>query len=245
MQNLIAILIECDNVKSLGGSCERDVYNIYQKLISLSYNKSDIYIMTNNTNYFLQKNISLNVFDNNVVNFMNILNNLKQTDYKSIYIHISGHGYQGPDIKNIELDGRSEQIVLSSGVLSDYDFYSILTTYVEKSKCIRVTVDTCHSGTFSNFTYEICSDILNQNTKRLATKKNPHFLNAYSLSACSDNQLDSCDIGDVGFGGSLTVHLLEDYNLEDFLFGSPFEVKIKLQKILKQLRQEPILLCDN
>jgi hypothetical protein len=247
MQNRIAILIECDNVKSLGGSCERDVYNIYQKLISLSYNKSDIYIMTNNKHYFHEKNISLNVLDNNVVNFTNTLNNLKlkQTDYKSIYIHISGHGYQGPDIKNIELDGRSEQIVLSSGVLPDYDFYSILTTYVEKSKCIRVTVDTCHSGTFSNFTYEIYSNTPNQITKQLATRKNPHFLNAYSLSACSDNQLDSCDIGDVGFGGSLTVHLLEDHNLEDFLFGSPFEVKIKLQKILKQLRQEPILLCDN
>jgi hypothetical protein len=245
MNNLIAILIECDNIKSLGKSCERDIYNIYQKLTLIGYDKSNIYIMTNNKNYFNEKNIASNLFNNRITNFTNILNKIQKTNYDSIYIHISGHGYQGQDIKNIELDGRCEQIILSSGVLSDYDFYSILMNNVEKSKRIRITIDTCHSGTFSNFTYEICLKAPNQITKKTATKKDPYFLNAYSLSACSDNQLDSCDIGEVGFGGSLTVHLLEDHNLEDFLFGSPFEVKIKLQNILKQLKQEPILLCDN
>jgi hypothetical protein len=240
MNKVIAILIECDNIKSLGKSCERDIYNIYERLIMIGLSKSDIYIMTNNKNYFYEKNISINVFDNGLINLTNVFNGLKQINFDLIYIHISGHGYQGPDIKKIELDGKCEQIVLSSGILPDYDFYSLLVKFVEKNKYIRMTIDTCHSGTFSNFTYEINSNM----SKQLATKKEPYFLNACSLSACSDSQLDSCDIGDVGFGGSLTVHLLENYNLEDFLFGSPFEVKIKLQNVLKKLGQEPILLCD-
>ena len=32
--------------------------------------------------------------------------------------------------------------------------------------------------------------------------------NALSIGACSDNQLDNCDIGDIGYGGALTVHMM-------------------------------------
>lgn len=257
--NYVAILIECDNVHSLGGSCERDIKNIYERLILNNINPSNIYILTNNQHYFIKNEIKINLFSNgksNLIKILDEINNLPSNGVQianSIYIHISGHGYQGPDVKQIELDGRCEQIVLSSGVFADYDFYELLKTYINCNKKLRISVDTCHSGTFSNFTYEIDYDIANNIanninhgwTKKIVTKKNPYFLNAYSISACSDNQLDSCDIGNVGFGGSLTVHLLENNNFEDFLFGSPIEVKLKLKNILKQLGQEPMLLCDS
>lgn len=253
--NYVAILIECDNVHSLGGSCERDIKNIYERLVLNNTNSSNIYILTNNQQYFLKNGIKINLFSNDKSNLIKILEEVNKLPTNigqitnNIYIHISGHGYQGPDIKQIELDGRCEQIVLSSGVLADYDFYELLKKYIDCNKKIRVSVDTCHSGTFSNFTYEIDYNITNNINygwmKKIATKKAPYFLNAYSISACSDNQLDSCDIGNVGFGGSLTVHLLENNNFEDFLFGSPIEVKLKLKNILKQLGQEPMLLCDS
>jgi hypothetical protein len=249
MNNNVAILIECDNVRSLGGSCERDIYNIYNRLLSLShdppYNPRNIYILTNNINYFIKHNININLTNNSVKEFENILANLSnpsdQSDQSNVYIHISGHGYLGYDVRHIEISNYCEQIILSSGVLTDYNFNDILIKYLQQTVQIRISVDTCHSGTFSNFTYEILSN----DSKVIATKKNPYFLNAYSISACKDNELDSCDISNVGYGGSLTVHLLDNNNFEEFLFGNPIKVKNELSIILKLLNQEPVLLIDN
>jgi len=242
MNNYVAILIECDNVKSLGGSCERDIYNIYNRLLLLQntpYNPTNIYILTNNINYFIKHNININLTNNSVREFENIL--AKISNPSNIYIHISGHGYLGCDIRHIEISNYCEQIILSSGILTDYNFNDILIKYLQQTVQIRISVDTCHSGTFSNFTYEILSN----SSKVIATKKNPYFLNAYSISACKDNELDSCDIGNVGYGGSLTVHLLDNNIFEEFLFGNPLKVKNELSIVLKLLNQEPVLLIDN
>ena len=53
MNNYTAILIECDNSRSLGGSCERDLFNIYSKLTSNKVPMQNIYILSNNINYFV------------------------------------------------------------------------------------------------------------------------------------------------------------------------------------------------
>jgi hypothetical protein len=233
---MLVILIECDNVRSLGMSCERDIYNIYNILKSYNF---DTHILTNNIPYFINKNINKNVLNNNVNNLENILKNNK---YAKLYIHISGHGYQCRDKKNIELDGLSEYIQLSSGTFNDYSFNELLKKYVPIDCIIRIAVDTCHSGTFSNFTYQII------NNNKIPACKNinsSYFTNAYSISACRDNQLDSCDIGDYGgFGGGLTSHILDNNNLIEFLFGNPIIVCNNLIPILKKLNQEPILLID-
>jgi len=243
MDNIVAILIECDNVKSLGGSCERDLYNIYQLLITNKVNQSNIYILTNNIPYFTKKNIIGNVSNNTVNNIENILKTLNLVkDNNSLFIHISGHGYQTNDVNKIELDGRSEQIILSSGPLIDYQFNSLLVKYVPKNICLRISVDTCHSGTFSNLCYQI--DKTNKKIPAIKAPK-PFFSNAYSISACTDSQLDSCDIGSVGgFGGGLTSHILENNNLVEFLVGNPNKVRDNLTPILKLLNQKPMLLTD-
>lgn len=239
MNNICAILIECDNLKSLGGSCERDVYNIHQMLLTNNVPESNIHILTNNPSYFAKKNITKNVSGNSKTDIENIL---KHITTNPIFIHISGHGYQGYDVKNIELDGMCEQIVLSDGVLHDYEFNAMLQKYIPKSTRLRVSADTCHSGTFSNFYYRIGSG-----NKKIPAIKNsiPYFTDAYSISACTDSQLDSCDIGIIGgFGGGLTSHILDNNNLINFLIGDPIKVKDSLLQTLSLLSQEPVLLVD-
>ena len=237
---MIAILIECDNIKSLGGSCERDLYNVYNMLTTkLKVLPKDIYVLTNNIPYFTKKNIVTNLSTNMIDCFEKIL---KIVGKESLYIHISGHGYQGNDIKKIELDGRCEQIVLSSGVLCDYTFNDMLRKYLTPQTMLRISVDTCHSGSFSNF----CFDVGKDGKKTLASKINkPYFLNACSISACLDNQLAACDIGDVGgFGGSLTCHILDNNNLIEFITVDIIKVRNNLLPVLKLLKQEPVLLVD-
>lgn len=238
MNNLCAILIECDNLNSLGGSCLRDVYNIYRLLTTNNVLPTNIYILTNNNAYFTKKNM-INISKNSNIDIETVLKKIKEVD--SVYIHISGHGYQGADVNHIELDNRCEQIVLSSGVFRDVDFNALLVKYIPQNMKLRVSVDTCHSGSFSNFSYQI----INENKKIIETKKNGYFTNAYSISACKDSQLDACDIGDYGgFGGGLTTHILDNNNLIEFLIGDPLKVKNNLVPILKLLNQEPVLLVD-
>ena len=64
MNNLHAILIECDNIRSLGESCERDVYNIHKMLITNNVPESNIHILTNNVKYFSKKNMKTNIYIN-------------------------------------------------------------------------------------------------------------------------------------------------------------------------------------
>ncbi len=239
MNLFTCILIECDNVHSLGGSCERDLYNIYNTLVNNSVESKNIFILTNNIPFFSKKNIYLNVSNNSVIEFENLL---KTVNINSLYIHISGHGYLGTDIRHIERYNNCEQIILSSGILTDYSFNDLLIKYLKNNTTVRISVDTCHSGTFSNFTNQIIA----KDTKTKITQKEPYFTNAYSISACTDLQLDACDIGEtVGFGGSLTVHLLENNNFNEFLLGDPVIVRDNLNSKLKLLGQESVLLFDN
>jgi len=236
MNSYKAILIECDNTKSLGGSCERDVYNIYKKLVENKVLIQNIYILTNNPMYFISKNIKINLCTSTLSSLQKVLS----SSMDNLYIHISGHGYQGSDIKRIELDNKSENIVLASGTLTDYQFNELLVSRLKKDARLRISVDTCHSGSFSNFTNQIVN-----NTKTMVTKKAPYFTNAYSISACKDNESDMCDIGDVGFGGSLTVHILEGNSFNEFLVGDPMKTRDNVSVILKLLNQTPVLLIDN
>ena len=66
-------------------------------------------------------------------------------------------------------------------------------------------------------------------------------INAISIGACLDNQLDNCDIGNIGFGGALTVHLIDNNLIKHLLKGEEIYVFNKLEKIFKNLRQTPVL----
>lgn len=238
------ILLECDNSHSLGMSCQRDLFNIYNEINKYQFIQKRFFVLTNTPKYFTDRKINQEcVFKCTHQNLFRVMEEC--TKSKFLYIHISGHGYQTCDRTNNELDGRSEYIILQSGMLCDYEIYSALKKYIDVNCKIRLTVDTCHSGTMSNFNYAI--DSLGK--KSSAVKKlSPHFENAYSLSACSDNQYSSNDIGYIcGFGGSLTVHMIDTNTLHTFLFEKNehiYKCLGQIEHILVKLKQKPLLLTD-
>lgn len=248
--NNYAVLIECDNTRSLGGACQRDICNVRNRLLLQSSFNWQIFILTFTPDYFIKRKITDNIYSNN--SFDDILK--KCVDCNTLYIHISGHGYNTTDTTRNEIDGRSEYIVLPRERLIDYHFYNKLKTHVPKNARLRITIDTCHSGTFSNFNYQINK---NFNIKSAVKIPSEYFTNAWSLSSCSDQQQSMNDIGNIsGFGGSLTVHLLDTYEasgkdacFERFIYSDKtwdivMSCLVKLEDILKNLKQTPILLCD-
>ena len=120
-----------------------------------------------------------------------------------------------------------EYISYGNGIIVDNEMYSLLVSKLSFTKRTICLADTCHSGTIFDNTVN--------NT------------NVYSISACLDNQLDSCDIGNnTGFGGALTVHLLDEPNaISTLLLGNNDDIKNlikKIENIMKPLGQAPNLI---
>lgn len=197
--------------------------------------------------------------------FFDLLKYVCKRNPSMIYIHFSGHGYQMKDKSNDEIDGKDEYINIHLNPESrprdlrrifDDDIYQGLTSVVPKDCKLRMTFDCCHSGTMSDFAFKVVPNGTGKDYKLEPFKKNKKsgfFSDAISISACSDNEVDYNEIGQtIGFGGALTVHLLENEKeaktLSNFLLGKK-EDTIKtlntLTPILKLLNQTPILLFDN
>lgn len=225
---LNVLLIEADDQKSLGGSCRRDIKNINEFL------KGDGFDHQNRRQSMLLSidNFQLEKFSNDFLrnyqsNFEKFVNNVKEGD--NVLIFISGHGYQ--KYSKEEKDSMDEYISFGTSIITDNILYSLLVEKL-KDKCKRVVclTDTCHSGTMF--------DIDNIN-------KQVYKRNVISLSACLDNQLDSCDISNIGFGGSLTVHLLDIPNSLKILLeadeNSIKNIATSLTNKLQFLNQKPLL----
>ena len=77
------------------------------------------------------------------------------------------------------------------------------------------------------------------------TKRDKIYRNAISIGACTDSQLDNCDIGEtIGFGGSLTIQLIEnDYLCKLFEFNEQqfIEIHNHIKKKLQYFRQQPVI----
>lgn len=241
-----AILLDCDPDNSLGGSVTRDLKNIHFTLRhSYDIVRENIYVLYSSNKV---KNAFVNICKNSdclrqASELRSVISYIKKkcNNPDLLYIHITGHGYQKQDINNDEKDGMDEFIRINdSNVIDDDELYNILKQNMIENCKIRITVDTCHSGTMSDFKYKIDGD-----AKIDVSNSNAYFKDAYSLSACSDNELSMCDISDIGYGGSLTVHLLDNkIALDNFLLGDPKITMEILSPILKKLHQTPELLCD-
>ena len=242
MDKMFAVLVECDPSNSLGGSCYRDIFNIRDGLIARKFKEKNIFILSSSCifqkiqNNHLEENCYLSHNINGVVN------NISKQNPTLVYFHFSGHGYQKRDMNGDEKDNMDEYVNLNGMTLLDDDFYDLLKRYFSKYCKIRVGCDSCHSGTFSDFKYEFDGiDWIN------SSNRPSYFEDAYSISACSDQQLAMCDIGNnSGFGGSLTVHLLDsdDKTFDEFLTGDPKKAHKNLCDILKKLNQKSILCKD-
>jgi len=196
--NKFAILLECDPSQTLGGSCLRDIENMAGGLIKIcNFDDKNIYILT--TNSFKSK-YTFNCF--NSKELFNIIDRINKLNPTFIVVLLSGHGFSIKDISSDEMDGYDEVINIGYQ-LNDDQIYEGL---VKKISCNGILLaDTCHSGTMFDLPF-----IYNGTNWIKYTKRNDKFNNKIiSLSACADNQLSMCDIGEItGFGGSLTTALL-------------------------------------
>ena len=229
------LLIEADNVRSLGGSCIRDIVNMDKFVCDFSsktnIKRGQTYVLSIDNNLtikskFASQNIIFDKLSNFKAMFTAFTNNVKETDY--VVVLISGHGYQCASKTLEETDRMDEYISYGGGNILDNDINSLLVSRLYKAKKTVCLADTCHSGTLF--------DIVNKQ----------NITNVFSISACLDNQLDSCDIGNnTGFGGSLTVHLLDmDNAIKTLLLGTTTEINTlvgNLATILKPLGQNPLL----
>lgn len=234
----IAILLEADQGDTLGGSCIKDLYNLSnhlpnifdQILIFSHHDLSDQQYHFNPKCTFLRNSILLKTISEIVSN----------SQLELLFIAISGHGYQQKDQDHDELDGMDEYIKINGQVLLDDQFRSLIIEKIPENCTFIGLCDTCHSGTMFDLDYDF-----NGTKWSRASHRSPVSRNCLSLGACLDNQLDNCDIGNtVGFGGSLTVHVIE-LNLLPLLFNNRESDLLTLyQKLIqkfKSLNQVPVL----
>jgi hypothetical protein len=222
---LNVLFIEADNQKNLGGSCIRDIKNMNSYIDNIYNIRRQTTILSFNHNYSLNDlnglNYNYDSLKNYVDNFKRFCDNVNEGD--NVLIMISGHGYQKHNEKGDEKDGMDEYISYNEGIITDNNIYELLIKkLINKTKRIVCIADTCHSGSM----FDIDNIDINKNK-------------VISLSSCRDNELSSCDISNVGFGGALTVHLLDINNFLDILFNE--NIKEIENKIVNKLR--PILQC--
>lgn len=224
---LNVLFIEADNQRNLGGSCMRDIKNLNEFLTrsgyDLSKRRQTLFLSIDNNK---MNNCENDYLKNYRTRFQSFVSNIKDND--KTFICISGHGYQKYSQKSEEKDSMDEYISFGEGLITDNLLYDMLINKL-KDKCNRIVclADTCHSGTMFDL-----------------DEKKSNKRNVFSISACLDNQLDSCDISNVGFGGSLTVHLLDIPNSLKILLeddeNSIKNIVKSLEEKLALLNQKPV-----
>jgi hypothetical protein len=242
--NTLALLIECDPGQTLGGSCCRDVNNMANAILALGQNSTTVNIFTTNLSK-ITKIINENVVYYDTNNLFSVLNQLIHKQYNTIIILLSGHGYTTRDLSGDEISGQDGMIKISNTYILDDQIYESIVKPL-KCKNMLLLSDTCHSGTMFDLPYLLTNDnpgVFSKYTHR--NDKLDKF--AISLSACTDQQLSMCDVGDkTGFGGSLTTAVLNiDSCLQNLLKGMNSNNKVvlldeykKIKKRLQMLNQQ-------
>lgn len=233
--NKFAILLECDPGNTLGGSCLRDIDNMASHLIDMcQFLPQNINLLT--TSSYRPK--TQGVQQSNSKEIFKVVESINQSNPQLIVVLLSGHGFSVGDRNGDELDGCDEAINVGFQILDD-DLYNL----VLKMKCdVIFLADTCHSGTMFDLPY--CYDVETDKFVKSSNRNDTMNHRMISLSACADQQLSMCDVGDLtGFGGSLTTALLNiDNVMQELLSRSNFKnLYNKLQARLGLLNQKLIL----
>jgi hypothetical protein len=234
-----AILIEADPKNTLGGSCIRDLYNMSNHL-SYICNISNTYVLTNNNisddvKCTFSRDCNFVVVDNFTFQFINIINTIPANT--TLFLLISGHGYQMKDDNGDEDDGKDEYIIMNK-IIKD-DLLKQLIYSVNDSIYVVCVCDTCHSGSMFDLDYTyINNEWINDSSSADNSR------NIISISACKDNQLENCDIGNIGFGGALCVHLIDNNYVRCLIDRDIIAIKQmynELSKILSNFNQIPVI----
>jgi len=237
-----AIIIDGDLENTLGGACSRDVWNISNKFINdIQPTANDVYLFFHNLSSDkyaskLSRIGARNISESNLHNikkcFDDVVNQVNSEQEQSVvFFHYSGHGYQVPDIEGDEVDGFDD-IFLGHSMKDDFIWDNLIVKLPRRSHFFAL-IDACHSGSGVDMPY-----LWKNNTWNLHKKKNILAdCSGYSLSACSDTECASQDIGETtGFGGSLTAGICDLGNFANIIFN-PFSVYDGLVTRLKKLNQ--------
>lgn len=198
----------------------------------------------------------------------------------TVLIYLTGHGYQKPDQTGEEIDGLDEFVMVrtiaNDGVaqlVTDDEMYeSFVLSEARQDKDSRVRLrlisDTCHSGTMFDLPYSSVpmrvADVNVQQrvsfspsrTDSAATSKALSGLDVCAVGGCADASYGVNCVGtEIGFGGALTIHLLEAVKsphdpmrsapgsepIIDFLTGSAERAIHKITYGLRRHVQVPVL----
>lgn len=226
MNRIYALLYNCDPHNSLGGSCDRDIKNVANLIKSLADFKYTIYTGLNQNEKSFQDICQ------------DFTKNISCEDI--VLVYLSGHGYQTRDLNGDEKDGQDEYIMTKFGRVLDDDINRLLIKNIPNGVKFIGISDTCHSGTMFDLEKDVISNV------------NYNFL---SIGACDDRELENCDIGEnVGFGGALTIQLLEtkidnkcllEYIIRNFSNSNAIlKVLNTLNEKLKPFGQHPTIKCQ-
>jgi len=234
-----ALLIECDPGDTLGGSTVRDVHNMAEYLIQNKIT-TDIQILLTD----LSKSKSASELD--VVKYgrsrdiFSVIDSISLESGDRLLVLLSGHGYTKFDRNNDEIDRRDEYINVGFQVTDDDLYERIVLNNNVDGVDILMLVDTCHSGTMLDLPYSY--DVYQKKTRKISKRVDDLELRAMSVGACQDSQLSMCDFGsNAGFGGSLTVGLLEYPDVLNELISMRYDNLSKLFDRLKLLNQRGVL----
>jgi Caspase domain len=232
---VIAILMECDPGNTLGGSCVRDIHNMAEFLIEQNITTNIHVLLTDMSKAKLD-----NVQYSDSKNVFGLLDKIDLTSGDKLIVLISGHGYTARDRNGDEIDGKDEYINVGFQIKDDDLYERIILKNNVKGVDIILMSDTCHSGTMFDLPYEY--DIYRKKTKKITKRNDKLYVNAISVAACTDSQLSMCDIGsNAGYGGSLTVGLLEYPRVLSDLIEMRYANISKLFNRLKKLRQKGVI----
>jgi len=233
-----AILVECDPGNTLGGACVRDVHNLAEYLISNNVT-TDIQILLTDLSK-VSKDLTKTVEYDSAKNILSVLDNLDLKSGDKLIVLVSGHGYTVADRDGDEIDRRDEYIRVGFNLKDDVLYEKIVLNNNVEGVQIILMSDTCHSGTMFDLPYSY--DVYRKNCTKISKRNDDLEVNAVSIAACTDSQLSMCDFGRVaGFGGSLTVGLLEYPEVLDDLLEMRYDNMSTLFDRFKLLNQTGVL----
>jgi hypothetical protein len=233
--NVVAILLECDPGNTLGGSCIRDVHNMANFLLDNKISKNIHVLLTD-----LSKATLKTVQYSHSKDIFKLLDKIILNKGDKMIVLVSGHGFSTRDTDGDEIDGMDEYINVGFQIKDDDLYREIVIRYNTEGINIVLMSDTCHSGTMFDLPYSY--DVVKQTFQKISKRSDILRVNAISIAACTDSQLSMCDIGsNVGYGGSLTVGLLEYPEILLELLEMRYHNIIKIFDRLKKLNQQGIL----
>lgn len=246
----IAIYIEADQGNTLGGSCIRDLYNMANAVAGIiSAQQHHVFTHCKLNAATKHRFPSGTIFHEHSKNplraFEGLVNRLSGTG--TLFVVISGHGYQTRDVSGDELDGYDEHIRIQGITILDDDLRHCFIDNLPLNMRFVGIIDTCHSGTMFDLDYSWNGHQWDRARKGSLSMydESCDSVKAVTIAACRDSQLENCDVGDTtGFGGALCVHLIEKGLLSHVCKcdkSSAIYVYNCLKTLFSLMNQEPII----